>query len=167
MVIPLRDENPTKTVPFITLGLIAINVFVFVYELSLGLGSRGWEQFIYSFSMFPYRVVQGDLPAFVNIFTSMFLHGNWLHIIGNMLYLWIFGNNVEDYLGHMKFFGFYLLCGLGGTVGQILSNPMSTIPNLGASGAIAGILGAYLILYPGARILTLVPLFFFIEIVRL
>ncbi len=167
MVIPLRDENPTKTFPFVTVCLIAINIFVFVFELSLGLGTQSWEKFIYSHSMFPYRIVQGDLTAFLSIFTSMFLHGSWLHIIGNMLYLWIFGNNVEDYMGHFKFFFFYFLCGLGGAVGQILSNPTSTVPNLGASGAIAGILGAYLILYPGARILTAVPLFFFIQIIKL
>ncbi len=170
---PLRDENPAETFPFMTVGLIIINIAVFIYQLSLGT-EYSLRQFIYTYSLIPYEITHGvslfpgiqKIP-YLTILTSMFLHGGFIHIIGNMWYLWIFGNNVEDTLGHFKFTLFYLLCGLGGTFGHILSGPNSQIPSLGASGAIAGVLGAYLILFPTARILTLVPLFYFIQIVRL
>lgn len=171
---PLRDENPTETFPWVTLALIAANVAIFLYQLSLGLEGALQEQFIQTYALIPYEVTSGvnitpGVPPYIYlpVLTSMFLHGGFVHIIGNMWYLWIFGNNVEDTLGHYKFLFFYLLAGLGGTVGHILSSPNSQIPSLGASGAISGVLGAYLILFPRARIITLIPIFFFIQIVRL
>lgn len=165
MIIPIHDENPTQTIAWVTISLIIANVLVFVYELSLG---NALDIFIKEYTMIPYLVVQfPSVGTYSTIFTSIFLHGSWIHIIGNMLYLWIFGNNIEDILGHGRFFIFYLLCGLGGTVGHILSNPNSHIPSLGASGAIAGVLAAYLILYPLASIDVAVPIFIFIKIIRL
>ncbi|MDI6892882.1 MAG: rhomboid family intramembrane serine protease [Actinomycetota bacterium] len=173
MVIPLRDENPTETFPWITVGLIAANIFIFLYEISLSATGQ-LELFVYAYSLIPYEITHGmalypatfKLP-YLAILTSMFLHGGWVHVIGNMLYLWIFGNNIEDALGHFRFLFFYLLCGLGGTLGHILSGPNSQVPSLGASGAIAGVLAAYLVFYPGARILAIVPFFYFIQIVKL
>ncbi|HEY4687482.1 MAG TPA: rhomboid family intramembrane serine protease [Candidatus Subteraquimicrobiales bacterium] len=171
---PLRDENPTETFPWVTIALIAANVLVFLYQLSLGVEGGSPEKFVYTYALIPYEVTKGtNITAevtpyiYLPIFTSMFLHGGFLHIISNMWYLWIFGNNVEDTLGHFKFIFFYLLAGLGGTVGHILSNPLSQTPSLGASGAIAGVLGAYLLLFPRARIITLLIIVFFIEIISL
>jgi len=165
MIIPIHDENPTQTIAWVTISLIIANVLVFIYELSLG---NALDIFIKEYTMIPYLVVQfPSVGTYSTIFTSIFLHGSWIHIIGNMLYLWIFGNNIEDILGHGRFFIFYLLCGLGGAVGHILSNPNSHIPSLGASGAIAGVLAAYLILYPLASIDVAVPIFIFIKIIRL
>ncbi len=172
MVLPLRDINPTKTIPLVTISLIIINVFIFLFELSL-LSVGKLDSFIASYSLTPMEIISGTstikpLPyIYLSVLFSMFLHGGFVHIAGNMLYLWIFGNNVEDNLGHFRFLIFYLLCGIGGAVAHVLSNPSSQIPTLGASGAIAGVLGAYLILFPGARIITLIPLFFFIELVEL
>jgi len=165
MIIPIHDDNPTRTTSWVTATLIIANILVFLYELSLG---SGLDMLIREHAMIPYLVVQFPSAAtYLTIFTSIFLHGSWIHIIGNMLYLWIFGNNIEDILGHIKFFVFYLLCGLGGAVGHILSGPTSTIPSLGASGAIAGVLGAYLMLYPWAKIDVAIPLFIFIHIIKL
>jgi membrane associated rhomboid family serine protease len=170
MVIPLRDENPTQTVPFVTFIIILINVVVFLYELALG---NNLDSFIKSYALFPGNFTQGigssqfTLSLFMPIFSSMFLHGGFIHIIGNMLYFWIFGNNIEDVLGHLKFLLFYLICGIGAALTHILSAPDSTLPTLGASGAIAGVLAAYLVLFPRARILTLIPIFFFIELAEL
>ncbi|HDP70502.1 MAG TPA: rhomboid family intramembrane serine protease [Actinobacteria bacterium] len=164
-MIPIHDDNPTRTTSWVTATLIIANILVFLYELSLG---SGLDMLIREHAMIPYLVVQFPSAAtYLTIFTSIFLHGSWIHIIGNMLYLWIFGNNIEDILGHIKFFVFYLLCGLGGAVGHILSGPTSTIPSLGASGAIAGVLGAYLMLYPWAKIDVAIPLFIFIHIIKL
>ena len=164
-MIPLRDANPSRGVPIVTLALIALNCLVFLYELALP--PAGLEQLVFTFGMVPAKLMAfptdpgvsfGD--ATLPFLTSMFLHGGWLHLIGNMWFLWIFGDNVEDYLGHVRFLLFYLLCGLAASVAHLAFNLNSTIPTLGASGAIAGVLGAYLLLFPGARILTLVPVFF-------
>src|ERR1041385_424394 len=148
-MIPLRDIIPSRTTPVVTISLIAINVLVFLYELSLG---RAVDAFTLYWGLVPAAF------SWVAVFTSMFLHGGLLHIAGNMLYLWIFGDNVEDTLGPVLYLFFYLFCGLAADAAQILSAPNSQVPTLGASGAIAGVLGAYIILFPGARIRTLITL---------
>ena len=157
-MIPLRDVVPSRTVPFITVGLIALNGLAFVFELSLP-----------DASLEPFLQVYGVVPAVLSwptIFTSMFLHAGWLHILGNMLYLWIFGDNVEDRLGHGRFLVFYLFCGAIAAIAQIVVNPGSTLPTIGASGAIAGVMGAYFVLYPHSRIVALLPLFIFWQIIE-
>jgi hypothetical protein len=168
-VIPLRDANPSRGTPLVTVALIALNTLVFVYELTLP--QAGLQRLVFTFGMVPERLTTfatdpnvsfGD--ATLPFLTSMFLHGDWLHLLGNMWFLWIFGDNVEDYLGHARFLLFYLLCGLAASVAHLAFNWNSTIPTLGASGAIAGVLGAYLLLFPGARILTFFPYFFFFEV---
>lgn len=164
-MIPLRDANPSRSVPFVTLALIALNCLVFLYEMALP--AAGLERLVFTFGMVPAKVTAfpanpgiGFLDATVPFLTSMFLHAGWLHLLGNMWFLWIFGDNVEDHLGHLRFLLFYLLCGLVAAIVHLVFNLHSTIPTVGASGAIAGVLGAYLLLFPGARILTLVPVFF-------
>jgi membrane associated rhomboid family serine protease len=148
-VIPLRDVIPSRTFPFITITIIAINALAWFVELAQG--PRELNQFLYV-----YGVVPGNFHL-ATLVTSMFLHGSWSHIIGNMLYLWIFGDNVEDRCGHGRFVVFYLLCGLAAGFGQILMNPGSMVPTIGASGAIAGVMGAYFVLYPHSRVLTFIP----------
>jgi len=148
-VIPLRDVIPSRTFPFITITIIVINALAWFVELSMS--PRGLAQFLYV-----YGVVPADLRV-ATLVTSMFLHGSWWHIIGNMWYLWIFGDNVEDRCGHGRFVVFYLLCGFAAAAGQIVMNPESLIPTIGASGAIAGMMGAYFVLYPQSRVLTFVP----------
>jgi membrane associated rhomboid family serine protease len=173
-VIPLRDANPTRRAPIITLLLIAACFVVFAYELGIlaDAGDAGLNRFFLQYGVVPREVSaaigQRDLgsPAIVAIFTSMFLHGGWVHILGNMLYLWIFGNNVEDRLGRVAFLGFYLVGGVAAALTQIAIDPESTAPLVGASGAIAAALGAYLVLYPGARILSLVFLGFFYQLIE-
>ena len=171
-MIPIRDSIRSRTTPFVTVGLIIVNVIVFLKEVSLGSGS---QEVLELFGFIPARFVHwaddGGNPLspfrFLPIFTAMFLHGGWLHIIGNMLYLWVFGDNVEDRLGHARFVVFYFLCGAAAFGAQTLANPESTVPAIGASGAIAGVLGAYFILYPRSRVLTLIPIFiipWFVEI---
>ena len=170
-MIPLRDENPTRTTPFIVYGLIALNIVAFIYNGSLGPQSRNP---LAGFELIPAELFTGrdvgpitPVAPWLTIFTSMFLHANLLHIAGNMLYLWIFGNNIEDVIGHFKFLLFYLLAGLGAAAAQILTNPLSTVPMVGASGAIAGVLGAYLILFPRARIISLIFLFYLVQVTAL
>lgn len=171
-MIPLKNLRPRTHFPTVTLALIAINFIVFFYQLTLD--PRALQSFIMTYSMIParaqlalahsqYTLAQGFLP----LFTSMFLHGGWLHIIGNMWFLWLFGPNVEDRLGHLPYLGFYLVCGLGAGIAQMLFSLGSTIPGLGASGAIAGVLGAYVVFFPSSRILTLVTLFFWWFFARL
>lgn len=168
MVIPLHDDNPTTTRPLVTIGLIGTCVVVFLWQVLAG--PEGNERIAYALGAIPAVLVGGrDLPpelAIVppaaSIVTSMFLHGGLLHLLGNMLYLWIFGNNVEDAMGHGRFLAFYLLCGAAAVFAQALPNPESTIPMVGASGAISGVLGAYMLLYPRARVLLGLPLGFFI-----
>ena len=169
-MIPLRDDNPTTIRPVMTVGLIALNVAVFLYQISLG--SRDGELFVYQFGAIPAvifgsQVLPSDLvaiPATFSILTSMFLHGGFLHLIGNMLYLWIFGNNIEDAMSHGRFTVFYLLTGIAASMAHFLTNMASPIPTIGASGAISGILGAYILLYPRARVLVLIPLGYFARI---
>jgi membrane associated rhomboid family serine protease len=146
-MLPIGDDNSARrTVPVVTYALIAVNVLFFLVELSAG------EDFIRQWSVIPRELLANPVGEFITIFTAMFMHGGWLHLLSNMLYLWIFGDNVEDRLGHAKFLLFYVLCGIAATYAQALVNPGSNIPNLGASGAIAGVLGAYLIMFPGGRV---------------
>ncbi len=168
-MIPLRDDNPTERFPVFTISLIVINVLVFFYQFSLGKESG---VFIYNYGMIPYlvthpnEIVEGIyFPAELTLFTSMFLHGGFMHLAGNMLYLWIFGNNIEDKLGHIGFLIFYVICGVLAGLAHLITAPNSQIPTVGASGAIAGVLGAYLIKFPRARILTLIWLGFFVRLV--
>ena len=147
MLFPIGDDNSARrTVPVVTYGLIALNVLFFFVEMS------GGEPFIRQWSVVPRRLVENPAGDFVTIFTSMFMHGGWMHLLGNMLYLWIFGDNVEDQMGHAKFLIFYLICGIAATVAQVAFSANSTVPNLGASGAIAGVLGAYLIMFPKGQV---------------
>lgn len=157
-MIPFRDDNQSRSFPVVTVVLIAINVLVFLYQLYLG--PQG-DQFILEAALVPAREVANFPASLPHFFYSMFMHGGWLHIGGNMLYLWIFGDNVEDTLGHFLYLFFYLGCGLAASAAQIAMDPASTIPTLGASGAIAGVLGAYLILFPRAHVQTLVFIFGF------
>ena len=171
-MIPLRDTNPRSTFPVLTLLIILTNVLVFFYELSLPAPAS--ESLMLRYGMVPARV---DLllghggvtlrQAFAPLLTSIFLHAGWLHLIGNMWFLWVFGDNIEDRFGHLKYLFFYLFCGVGAGIIHTLANAGSTVPAVGASGAISGVLGAYLVLFPGARILTLIPLGFLFFTVRL
>src|SRR5579859_505178 len=159
-MIPLSDMNYRASAPVVTFGIIAANVAVFVYELSLG---QGLPQLIDLYGTVPAEITSGrgipaaaPHPIYLAILTSMFLHASLLHIGGNMLYFWVFGDNVEDAMGHLPFLAFYLLCGVAASVAQIAIDPGSTVPSIGASGAIAGILAAYLVLYPGQPVRTLI-----------
>ncbi len=165
-MIPIRDTIPRQHFPFAVWALIAVNVFLFIRELELPQDST--EQFIYLFGLVPARFTHPDWAASVGyprtywpFLTTMFLHGGWLHIIGNMWFLWIFGDNVEDRMGPVRFLVFYLLCGLAAGVVHVLTNPGSRVPAVGASGAIAGVMGAYFVLFPRARILAMFPIFFY------
>jgi membrane associated rhomboid family serine protease len=157
-MIPLRDVIPTRTWPIVTVGLIVLNILVFLHEQTLG--RPGLERFVHTWGLVP-----ADF-AWDRVVTSMFLHGGWAHIGGNMLYLWIFGDNVEDRLGHVRYLVFYLLCGGVAAGAQTYINPDSLIPMIGASGAISGVLGAYLVLFPHSRVLTIVPIVFFIQLIE-
>ncbi len=165
-MIPLHDDNPTHITPYVTYSLIAICAFVFLWQQSLGPAA---EQAVYALGVIPavlfnYASLPAGLdviPPWMSIFTSMFMHGSWMHLLSNMLYLWIFGDNVEASMGHARFIVFYLLCGVAAALAQAVPDPTSTIPMVGASGAISGVLGAYLLLYPHARVLVFIPLGFF------
>jgi membrane associated rhomboid family serine protease len=169
-MIPLKDRNPTKRFPIITIFLIATNILIFFYQISLGIRLEG---FYYKFSVIPSHIVESLHSEifrpfiFATLFTSLFLHEGWLHLGGNMLYLWVFGDNVEDKLGHGRFFIFYLICGVAATALHIFIDPASTVPTIGASGAISGVLGAYILMFPRARVLTLIPIFIFIQLLEL
>jgi membrane associated rhomboid family serine protease len=171
-MIPFRDNIPSRRYPLVTLLIIIVNVLVFFYQLSLP--QRALEQFIGLYGVVPAKLqLTGQYPVqvlsvtFTALFVSMFLHGGWLHLIGNMWYLWIFGDNVEDRMGHFRFFLFYLLCGFAASSAHILFNLNSRVPSIGASGAIAGVLGAYVLSYPFARVLTLVPFLIIWPVVEL
>jgi len=171
-MLPIRDRNPSSVKPYVTYTLIGVNVLIFLLELSLP--SETLRQVIMALGMVPERVtavLQGEgkllLHLIIPAFTSMFLHGGWIHLIGNMWYLFIFGDNVEGRLGRSQFLGFYLACGLCAQIAQYALSPGGQVPVIGASGAIAGVLGAYLICWPAARIITLLPIFFFITFVEL
>jgi rhomboid family protein len=173
-VIPLRDANPTRRPPLVTLALIVVCSVVFAYELGVQAtgGEEGLSEFFLAHGAVPARLVgalrAGDVASgpVLGLVTSMFLHAGWLHLFGNMLYLWIFGNNVEDRLGRPGFLAFYVLGGIAAAALQIVVDPASEMPMVGASGAIAATLGAYLVLYPGARILSLVFLGFFYQLIE-
>jgi membrane associated rhomboid family serine protease len=165
-VVPLRDDNPTRIVPVVTYAILVINIVVFVYELSLG---PNLEAFFRIWALIPRELSAYFLgeptglpfPAWITLITSQFLHAGFLHVAGNMLFLWIFGNNVEDKLGHVRFLIFYLACGALAALTQWFFSAGSVIPSLGASGAIAGVMGAYILRFPRVEVLTLVPLGFF------
>ena len=164
-MIPLRDINPTQRTPVVTYALIATNVLVFVYQL--GLDAAGNQALVFQWGMIPYWISEFRLESFSTIITSMFLHGGVAHVLFNMWSLYIFGDNVEDVLGRMRFFVFYIVCGVGAALAQVLIEPSSRVPMVGASGAISGVMAAYLKLFPHARIVTLIPvliLFFVREI---
>ncbi|HWU26677.1 MAG TPA: rhomboid family intramembrane serine protease [Rhizomicrobium sp.] len=162
-MIPISDDNPTRLFPFFTWGLIIACVLVYVWELSLG---REMEAAIAVLGFTPASLsgasIQisgiGQVPAALTIFTSMFLHASFLHIAGNMLYLWIFGNNIEDAMGHLRFLVFYLVCGVAAAMALAHADPSARLPMVGASGAISGVLGSYLLLFPRARVTVIVPL---------
>ncbi len=181
MFLPLKDINPTRRFPFVTIAFIAINVVVFLYEVALG---PHINAFISAWGIVPYEITHGvDLVGptaggriyhaegpsiiFATLFSSMFIHGGFLHIFGNMLYLWIFGKNIEDLLGPAKFFVFYIVCGLIAGGAHIATQPNSAVPTVGASGAVAGVLGAYLSASPRARVLTRVFVFMFIRVMMI
>ena len=156
-MIPLRDVIPTRTTPYVTISLVVVNVLVFLYQFSLG---PAVNRFVLTFGLVPAYF------SWMSVLTSMFLHGGFLHVGGNMLYLWIFGDNVEDRMGHGRFLVFYLLCGTAAALGQTLTVPDSVVPMVGASGAIAGVMGAYFVLYPHSRIVTLLVLVIFVQIIE-
>src|SRR5438552_719735 len=158
-MIQLLDVIPSRTTPYITVTIIILNALAWLFEISLP--PEQVTQFLYV-----YGVVPADFHA-STLITSMFLHGSWMHVLGNMWYLWIFGDNVEDRLGHGRFIVFYLLCGIVAALGQIAMDPTSSLPTIGASGAIAGVMGAYFVLYPRSRVLTLVTLLIFWEIIEM
>jgi membrane associated rhomboid family serine protease len=153
-MIPLRDSQPSYSTPIVTAGIIVANVLVFLYQISLDSFSANYLVDVY-----------GLVPArfeLSTLFTSMFLHGGWLHLIGNMWFLWIYGDNVEDILGGARYLLFYLSCGAAAGVAHLLTNPGSPVPTIGASGAVSGVMGAYLLKFPHSRIVTLIPVFFFL-----
>ncbi|MFW5969314.1 MAG: rhomboid family intramembrane serine protease [Halofilum sp. (in: g-proteobacteria)] len=172
-MIPLKDDNPTRITPVVSIMILAACVGVFLWQFSLG--PEAGQRAVYSFGMIP-AVLTGEaalpadmavVPPVGTVLTSMFLHGGWMHLIGNMLYLWIFADNVEDAMGHSRFVVFYIVCGIAAAMAQLALDPSSEIPMVGASGAISGVLGAYLLLHPKARVLVLIPLGFLTQIVRL
>lgn len=170
-MIPLRDDVPSVRTPWVTWGLIAVNGLVFLYELSLG---PALDRFLFTYGVVPARFLHFfDYPEItlaslvVPLFTSMFLHGGWLHIIGNMWFLFIFGDNVEDRLGHGPYLLFYLGCGLAAGAVHILFNLGSQLPTIGASGAVSGVLAAYVLFHPHGRILTLLPILIFFQLVEI
>ncbi len=174
-MIPFKDDNPSRVFPFVTIFLILANVAVFVFQWMLG---KGAQAFFVRYGAIPWEIahfrelthldpaLQTGWPSAVTLFSSMFIHGGILHLVGNMLYLWIFGDNVEGLMGPVRFFFFYIFCGLAAALTHVALEPNSTIPMVGASGAISGVLGAYLVRFPGARIHVLIFLFWFIRVVR-
>lgn len=158
-MIPLRSTEPVRSPATVVISLIIANLLIFFYELSMG--PHQLDRFIMQHGMVPDRL------HWVTVLTSMFIHGGWLHVLGNMWFLWVYGRNVEDSMGPGRFFAFYLLCGVAAALIQVFFNPYSRVPTVGASGAIAGVMGAYLMKFPHARIITLVPIFIFITTLEL
>ena len=167
MFLPLKDINPSRTYPFVNITLLLVNIVVFFYELNLKMtvGPRAFAAFLLVHSTVPSRFLSflggraAFESAFLPLFTSMFLHAGFFHLLGNMLFLWVFGDNVEDFFGHFRYLLFYLVCGIGAGLLHALFNLPSSVPAMGASGAISGVMGAYILLFPRARILTLVFVF--------
>ena len=172
-MIPLKDENPIKIIPYITYILIAVNILVFIYELTLN--PQQLDVFFHLFAVVPVELtasfsgvsVHQNVPELATLITSQFLHASLAHIAFNMLFLWIFGNNIEEQLGSIKYLFFYLACGILAVLAQWFFSAMSEVPSLGASGAIAGVMGAYILKFPQAKIVTLVPLGFFFPLFRI
>jgi len=166
-LIPYKDDNPTAVFPFITIGIIALNVLVYLWEIS---SPSGQQQTAFSYGAIPHNLLTFErnqpIHPVATVFSSMFLHGGLFHLGGNMLYLWIFGNNIEDRLGHIRFLIFYLLSGVVAAYAHTITEPNSRIPMIGASGAVSGVLGAYLLLFPHARVHTVIFFGFFWQIVR-
>lgn len=163
---PLRDNVPARHYPITNVALIWLNIGVFLYELSLG---PKVEAFLYRYGTVPQELLRGEAPwGWLSLFTAMFLHGGWGHLIGNMWFLWIFGDNVEDRMGGRRYLLFYLLCGVVANLVHVFMNPHSSVPAVGASGAISGVLGAYFLLFPWARVVTFIPLWlFFFDVVEI
>jgi membrane associated rhomboid family serine protease len=165
-MIPIRDDQPRFSTPYVTYFLIGLNLVIFLFEASLT--PQSFKDLLFQLGMIPANITGvltgthglGLTAAFLPALTSMFLHGSWMHVIGNMWFLWIFGDNIEDYLGHFQYLLFYLLSGLGAAFAQVILNPHSRVPTVGASGAIAGVLGAYFLLYPRAKVLIWFPILF-------
>ncbi len=165
-MIPIRDDQPRFSTPYVTYFLIGLNLVIFLFEASLS--PQSFKALLFQLGMIPANLTaalsggghEGLTAAFLPALTSMFLHGSWMHVIGNMWFLWIFGDNIEDYLGHFKYLLFYLLSGLAAALAQVALNPHSSVPTVGASGAIAGVLGAFFLLYPRAKVLIWFPIFF-------
>lgn len=175
-MIPIRDDNPIPNVPYMTIFIIGVNIAVFLYQIFFG--GRGGEEFIYKFGAIPYEIthfqeispepgLKTPFPNIFTLFTAMFLHGGFFHIFSNLLYLWIFGDNVEYLMGSFRFLIFYLLTGMVASVAHIIMAPSSMVPMIGASGAISGVLGAYLLKFPRAKVLVLIFLFIFIQTVSI
>lgn len=174
-MIPIKDDNPTRYFPVATILLILANIGVFIHQMTLGSESQA---FIYRLGVIPWEIThfqeashmpfnyRSNMPNVFTLFTSMFVHGGIFHLLGNMLYLWIFGDNIESLVGHLRFLIFYLCCGLGAAFVRIITGPNSLIPMIGASGAISGVLGAYLLRFPRAKVHVLIFFFFFIRVVR-
>ncbi|MBX2882176.1 MAG: rhomboid family intramembrane serine protease [Granulosicoccus sp.] len=170
---PIHDDNPIRIIPFLTYTIIAVCIAVFIYQFTRDLEVQ--QNLIYALGVIP-AVIFGEsslprglvwVPAYATVFTSMFLHGGWMHLIGNMLYLWVFGNNIEAAMGHIKFIVFYLLCGVAAFLAQGLPDTSSQIPMIGASGAISGVLGAYLLLYPKVQVTVVIPIFVLLKTIRI
>lgn len=170
---PLHDDNPSSTVPYVTYSFMAICIAAFLWQISHT--QQGQQIIIYALGVIP-AVIIGDaqlpadvawVPPITSVFTSMFLHAGWMHLIGNMLYLWVFGDNVEAAMGHVRYFFFYLLCGVAAVLAQAVPDPESQIPMIGASGAISGVLGAYILLYPQARVLVVIPIVIIFQTLRI
>jgi membrane associated rhomboid family serine protease len=172
-MIPIRDDNPSTITPVVTIAIIGLCTLVFLWQVTLP--AEEATRAVYSYGVIPAVLFGRDalppelvrVPAAFSVLTAMFLHGGWMHLIGNMLYLWIFGNNIEDSMGHVRFVIFYVLCGAAAALAQSALDPSSIVPMIGASGAIAGVLGAYLVLFPRAHVVVVVPLGFFIQPMRL
>lgn len=169
---PIHDDNPIDIIPFVTYAIFGTCIAVFLWQFSSG--PSGQNEIVYALgvtpaALFGHAELPQELvwvPTYATVFTSMFLHGGWMHLIGNMLFLWVFGNNIEASMGHVKFVIFYLLCGVAAVMAQGLPDTQSTIPMIGASGAISGLLGAYLLLYPRARVTVIIPIFIIIQTVK-
>ncbi|MDN3512830.1 MAG: rhomboid family intramembrane serine protease [Candidatus Brocadia sp.] len=170
-MIPIRDRNPSGSFPLVTVSLILVNVLVFLFELSLG---TRLDSFLFQFGLVPIKVIySADIPGsnlantYFPFLSYMFLHGGFVHLIGNMWFLWIFGDNIEDRLGRIPFILFYFICGIGSAIVHVYFNSQSGVPCVGASGAIAGVLGAYMVTFPRARVLVILPLFIIWQIIEL
>jgi len=160
-MIPIQDQNPTHRFPAVTTTLIALNAIAFILQFSALQSNELWEPFANAWALIPLQLTNAFGAEFYTIFSSMFLHGSLMHIAGNMLYLWIFGDNIEDKLGRGRFVIFYLLCGIIAALAHVMIDPDSNIPTIGASGAVAGVLGGYLLLYPMVSVTTVIPIFLF------